>query len=166
MQAKNGRRASGLLDTYVPTKQVVRHVVLRRDQGPKANNVVETRSSHRDRQAGGVAGETRLTDTKPYVCAGYLRAPVLVLVHSKGAARCIRGRTFTDQCANSVITSPASRPPVRRPSAPLTCSPLTHTPCTPSASVCRRGAPPGRSKTRRLTPRPTVAGSNSNRSAA
>ena len=44
--------------------------------------------------------------------------------------------------------------------------PLTHTPCTPSASVVSRAAPPGRSSTRRFGPRPTVAGSNSSRSAA
>src|SRR5579863_1348499 len=46
-----------------------------------------------------------------------------------------------------------------------TSTPLTKTPCTPSGSRSVRGPPPGKSLTRRGFEIPTVAGSNSSRSA-
>ena len=81
------------------------------------------------------------------------------------ACRCRRGDAV--QSAKRVSSSPAQRRvgqqavAHRRPARPL-----TQTPCTPTASVVRRAAPPGRSWTRRFGPRPTVFGSNSSRSAA
>src|SRR5262249_9535137 len=67
--------------------------------------------------------------------------------------------------AKSRITRPGWPLPLIGPRSSTTRTPLTHTPCRPTAGVSTRFAPPGRSHTRRLSPRPTVAGSNRIRSA-